>query len=132
MKCSPDLSSFLEAISSLSPAIIFFYFFALFTEEGLLISPCYSLERCIQLDTSFPFSLAFASLLSSAICKASSDNYFAFLHFFFGGGMILVTASYTVLQTPVHSFSGTLSARSNPLSLFIKSTVRDKIIRDLI
>jgi len=29
--------------------------------------------------------LLFASLLSSAICKASSDNHFAFLLFFFFG-----------------------------------------------
>ena len=31
------------------------------------------------------FSLLFASLLFTAICKASSDSHFAFLHFFFGG-----------------------------------------------
>jgi len=30
--------------------------------------------------------LPFASLLFSAICKASSDNHFAFLHFFLGDG----------------------------------------------
>ena len=36
--------------------------------------------------------LPFASLLSLAICKGSSDNHFAFLHFFFFG-MILVAAS---------------------------------------
>jgi len=40
--------------------------------------------------------LPFTSLLFSAIFKASSDNYFAFLHFFFLG-MVLITASYTVL-----------------------------------
>ena len=38
--------------------------------------------------------LPFTSLLPSASCKASSDNHFAFLHFFFFG-MILNTASYT-------------------------------------
>ena len=32
---------------------------------------------------SFPFSFAFASLLFSTICKASSDNHFVFLHLFF-------------------------------------------------
>ena len=52
--------------------------------------------------------LPFASLLFSAICKASSDNHFAFLHFFFLG-MVLITASYTMLQTSVHNSSGTLS-----------------------
>ena len=46
--------------------------------------------------------LPFTSLLFSAICKASSDNHFAFLHFFFLG-MVLVTASCMVLWTSVHS-----------------------------
>ena len=35
-------------------------------------------------------SLLFASLLSSAICKASSDNQFAFLLFFFFGTVFLM------------------------------------------
>ena len=42
--------------------------------------------------------LLFASVLSSAISKDSSDNHFAFLHFFFFG-MILVTVSRTMLWT---------------------------------
>ena len=49
------------------------------------------------------FPLPLASLLFSAICKAASDNHFAFLHFFFLG-MVLITASCTMLQTSVHSF----------------------------
>ena len=40
-------------------SIVFLYFFALIAEEGFLISPCYSLELCIQMDISFPFSFAF-------------------------------------------------------------------------
>ena len=48
MKCSLGISNFLEEISSLSNSIVFLYFFALITEEGFLISPCYSLELCIQ------------------------------------------------------------------------------------
>ena len=72
---------FLE-ICSLSHAIAFLYLFALITEEGFLISPCYSLKLCIQMGISFLSPLLFASLLFTAICKASSDNHFAFLHFF--------------------------------------------------
>ena len=52
--------------------------------------------------------LPLASLLFSDICKASSDNRFAFLHSFFLG-MVLITASYTLLRTSIHSSSGTLS-----------------------
>ncbi|KAB0344935.1 hypothetical protein FD754_021861, partial [Muntiacus muntjak] len=53
-----------------------------------------------------------------AICKASSDNHFTFLHFFFLG-MVLITTSYTMLGTSIHSSSGTLSIISNPLNLII-------------
>src|SRR5574341_1476196 len=59
MKCSLGISNFLEEISSLSHSIIFLYFFALITEEGFLISPCYSLELFIQMGLSFLFSFAF-------------------------------------------------------------------------
>ena len=56
-----------------------------------------------------PFSfLPVASLLFSAICKPSSDNHFAFLHFFFLG-MVLITDSCTMLWTSIYSSSGTLS-----------------------
>ena len=48
------------------------------------------------------------SLLFRAICKAASDNHFTFLYFFFLG-MVLIPASYTLLQTSIHSYSGTLS-----------------------
>ena len=51
----------------LSHSIVFLYFFALITEEGFLISPCYSLELCIQMGISllffFAFSLSFFSWL---------------------------------------------------------------------
>ena len=49
--------------------------------------------------------LPFTSLLSSAICKTSSDNHVVFLHFFFFG-MVLITASCSVLQTFLHSSLG--------------------------
>ena len=93
MKCSLGISNFLEEISSLSHSVPFLYFFALIAEEGLFISPCYSLELCIQILISF----LFASLLFTAICKASSDNHFAFLHFIFwvtvDSVMFLISAS---------------------------------------
>ena len=59
MKCYLDISNFLEEISSLSHSFVFLYFFSLITEEGFLISPCYSLELCIQTSISFLFSFAF-------------------------------------------------------------------------
>ena len=50
----------------------------------------------------------FSSILFTAICKASSDSHFAFLHFF-SMGMVLIPVSCTVSWTPIHSSSGTLS-----------------------
>ena len=67
--------------------------------------------------------LRFFSLLFSTVCKASSDNHFAFLHFFFlGDGFGHSLMDY---ETPsiIHSSSSTLSIRSNPLNLFVTSTV---------
>ena len=117
MKCSLGISNFLEKISSLSHSIVFLYFFTLITKEGFLISPCYSLELCIKMGIYFLFRFAFHFLLFTAICKASSDSHFAFLHFFFLG-MVLIPVSCTMSQTSVHSSSCTLSIRSNPLNLF--------------
>ena len=61
MKCSLGISNFLEEISSLSHSVVFLCFFALTTEEGFLISSCYSLELCIQMIVSFLFSAKWLS-----------------------------------------------------------------------
>ena len=53
--------------SLVSHSIAFLYFFALVTEEGFLISPCYSLELCIQMGISFLFSFAFLLLFFSRL-----------------------------------------------------------------
>ena len=92
MKCSLGSSHFLEEISSLSHSVLFLYFFALITEEGFLIS--YSILwnsefRCLYLSFS---PLLFASLLFTAIFKASPDIHLAFLHFF-PMGMVLIPVS---------------------------------------
>ena len=121
MKYSLGISNFLEEISILSHSVVFLYFFALVTEEGFLISPCYSLEICIQMGISFLFCFAFSLSFISAICKASLVNHFAFLHFFLG--KILITASCTMLKTSIHSSSGTLTIISNPLNLLATSAV---------
>ena len=84
-----------EEISSLSHCIVFLYFFALIAKEGFLISSCYSLELCIQMGMSFLSPLLFASLLFTAICKASSDKHFAILHFIFLG-IVLIPVSCTM------------------------------------
>ena len=97
------------------------YFYALFIKEDLLVSPCYSLECCISCMYLSLSPFLFTSLLSSAICKSSSDNHLAFLLFFFLG-MVLFVASCTILWTSMHSSLDTLFTRSNSLNLFVTST----------
>ena len=85
IKCSLSITNFLEEIASLSHSIVFLYFFALITEEVFLISPCYSLELCIQMGMSLLFSFAFC-LSSSLNCLwGLLKQPFAFLHLFFLG-----------------------------------------------
>ena len=85
MKCSLGISNFLEETSGLSHSVVILYFFGLIPEEGFLISPCYSLELCIEMGISSSSPLLFISFLFTAICKAFSDSYFAFFEFLFLG-----------------------------------------------
>ena len=95
LPCSLGISNFLEVISSLSHSIVFLYFCVLITQKGFLISPGYSLELCIQILVFFLFSFAFHYSSFSAICKASPDSHFAFLHCFFLG-MVLIPVCCTM------------------------------------
>ena len=61
-----------------------------------IMSPFCSLELLIQSIYLSLSSLPVASLLSSLNYKASSDNHFAFFHFFFFG-IVLVIAWCTML-----------------------------------
>ena len=76
-------------------SIAFLYFFALITDEGFLISPCYSLNSAFKWVYLFFSPLLFASLLFTAICKAPSDRHFAFMHFF-SLGMVVILISCTM------------------------------------
>ena len=102
-KCSLSISLIFLKRSLVFPILLF--------SEGFLFFPCYSLEFCIQMGICLLLLLScsplpFASLLFIDICKASSDNHFAFFHFFFFE-MVLITASCTV--SSVHSPLGTVS-----------------------
>ena len=113
MKYSLGISNFLE-IYLVFPILLFSSIYL----HGLLRKAFLSLLN-ILLNSAFSWvylsfsPLPFASLLFSAICKDSSDNHFAFLHFFFLG-MVLITTSCTMLWTSIHSSSVTLSIKSNP------------------
>ena len=81
MKCSLDISYFLEEISSLSHFIVSLYFFAFFIKEGFLTSPCYSLELCIQMGISLLFFFAFHFSSFHSYLQGPLRYHFAFLHF---------------------------------------------------
>ena len=89
-------SIFLKRSLSLSHSIISLYFFALFIEEGLLISPCYSLELCTQLGISFPYLpwLSFPFFPQSFIRPPQTITLPCCISFFFG--MVLITDSCTI------------------------------------
>ena len=101
----PLVSNFLKEISSLSHSVVFLYFFVLITEEGFLISTLYSLELCIQMGISFLFSFSFH--FSSFLNYLWGLLRQPFCHFFFLG-MVLISTSYTMWQTSVHSSSDTV------------------------
>ena len=85
MKRSLGISNVPEEVSSPSHSIVFLYFFVLITEEtflSLFTILWKSAFRCIYLSFS---PLPLASLLFSAIWKASVDNHFEFWHFFYLG-----------------------------------------------
>ena len=108
MKYSLGISNFLEEISSLSYSIVFLTFFALITEEGLLISPCYYLELCIQLGISFLFSFAFGFFSFHGYLLGHLRQPFSFFAFLFLGND-LDPVYCTMSQICIHSSSGTLS-----------------------
>ena len=117
-KCSLGISNFLEEISSLSHSVVFLYFFALITEEGFLISPCYSLELSLQMGI-FPFLLCFSFLFFPQLFVRQPICFFC----------ISFSWGWSWSSPPVQGYKplcialSTLSIRSNSLNLFITSTV---------
>ena len=119
MKYSLGISNFLEEIS-IFPILLFSFISLHWSLRKaflpLLANLWNSAFRWVYLSFS---PLLLASLLFSAICKASSDNHFAFLHFFFLG-MVLITASCTMSWTSVLSAFVTKGS-SNYFLKFLKN-----------
>ena len=108
MKCSLGISNFLQR--PLVFPILLFSFISLHWSLWKAFLPLLAILwnfafRGVYLSFS---PLPLASLLFRAICKASSDNYFAFFNLFLGG-MVLITTSRTMLGASVHSSSVPLS-----------------------
>jgi len=107
MKCSLGISNFLEEISSVSHSIVFLYFLRWSLRKTFLSFLAILWNSALKW-VYLSFSPLLLASLFKAICKGSSDNHFAFLHFFFLE-MILITASCTVSEISIHSSSGTVS-----------------------
>ena len=70
------------------PILLFFCFFALITDESFLISPCYSLEFCIQMGISLLFSFAFHfSSFHSYLWGLHRQPFYLFAFVFLGNGL---------------------------------------------
>ena len=104
MKCFLGISNFLEEISSTSKSIVFLYFFALITEEGFLISPCSSLELCIQVGISFFFFLCFMLLFFSQLFVRPTQTAILFfcISFSWGWSWFLFPVQCHELPSIVH------------------------------
>ena len=113
MKCSRGISNFFEEISSLFHSIVFLYFFCIvhFRRRSYL-SLLLFFETLYSVGYIFPFSFAFHFSFQLFIRPSQTTTLPSCISFFLG--MVLVTISCTMLRTSVHSFSGTLSTRSNP------------------
>ena len=104
MKCSLDILIFLKR-SLVLPILLFSSIFLHWPLKKAFLS-----LLAVLWNSAFRWvypsflPLPLASLLSSANCKASSDNHFVFLHFFFLG-MVLITAFCMMLRTSIHSSS---------------------------
>ena len=120
MKCSLGFSNFLEEISCLSHSIVFLCFFALIAEEGFLLSPCYSLELCIQIGISFLFSFAFH--LSSQLFVRPPQTAILLFYISFSWGWSW-SLSPVQCHKPLSIVHQALCLTSSPLNPLLTSTV---------
>ena len=131
MKCFPDISNFLEEITSLSHSFFFFpSLFCIIHLKRLSYLSFYSLKLCIQMGVSLLFSFHFhISLLffSQLFVRSSQTTILSFCISFFWGGWSLSPPPVQSNELSPIIFRHFI--RSNPLNIFVSSTI---IIRDLI
>ena len=124
MKCSLQYLIFLKG-SLVLPILLFsciYLHWSLRKAFSFLLAILWnSVFRWVYLSFS---PLLFDSLVFTAICKASSDSRFAFLHLFFLG-MVLIPVSCTMSRTSIHSSSGTLSIKSSLLKISFSLLIKN-------
>ena len=105
MKCSLDISNFLEELSSL-PILLFSSISLHWSLTKAFLSLLAILWNSAFKWVYLSFSPLLFTFLFTAIYNASSDIHFAVLHFF-SLGMFLLPVSCTMSRTSIHSSSGT-------------------------
>ena len=109
MKCSLDSSNFLDEISSPSHSIVFLYFLSLINEECFLtyLSMLF-FETPHSNGYIFPFLLSFLLVFfSHLVVRPPQTDILPFWFLFLW--MVLISLSWTMSWTSIHSSSGTLS-----------------------
>ena len=125
MKCSLGISNFFLTRSLVNPILLFSSISLHWSLRKAFLSLLHILWniafKCVYL--SF-FPLLFASLLFTAICKASSNIHFAFLHFF-SLRMILIPVSYTTSWTSIHNQRSQRKTNIRSYCLYVESRTND-------
>ena len=119
----PSLHEMFSDVSFLVFPILLFSSFSLYysLRQAFLFLLAILWELCIQMGISSFSPLPFPSLLFSAICKAFSDNHFAFFAFLFLGDGLDHFFLYNVTNLCPYFCRHSIS--SSPLNLFLTSTV---------
>ena len=122
MKCSFDISNFLDGISSLSHPIIFSLFLCIVHWRKPYLSLLFT-ATLHSVEYIFPFLPSFLLLFFPQLFVKTPQTTILPFCISFLGETVLITASCTMLWTSVHNSSCTLCTRSNPMNLFVTSTV---------
>ena len=121
MECSLDISNFVEEISSIYHSVFPSVFLHCSSKKAflsLLVILWNSAFTWVYLSLSLS---PFASLLSSAISKASRDSHFCLLAFLFLSDIFGHLVIYSALSLCPYFFRH--STRSNPLNILVISIV---------
>ena len=122
VKYSLNSSNFLEEIFNLSHSIVFPLFLCTVHWRRPSYLSLLFFETLHSTGYVFPFLPCLSLLFFPQIFVKSPQTPLFLLPFSFLW-MIVATTSCTMLQTSIHSASGTLPTKSNPLNLFIISSV---------
>ena len=120
MKCSFDIFDFFLTKSPVFPILLFSSIFLHCSLKRLFVSPCYSLELCIQLGISFPISLAFRfSFFLNIFALFTEEDILSFLTLLWDPAFSWVYLSLSPLLFTSLLFSAICKVSSDYLFAFL-------------